>query len=345
MSFSNTFDPVPSNGLKSGTSVSNREDLLDVLTILAPEETPVLSSASKSKANSTFVEWTVDKLEDPQTAGIAEGADVNQFTDKFASRARLGNFVQKFRRDYLVSDLQEAVDSVGPAKVAQAEAKAIRELKRDIEATLCSNNDRSAENGAGTPYKMRGLSKWISTSPGDDVPSDYSTDSAAIHATGNNPLTETAFNEIVTEIFKKTGNVNNLTLFADTGLRRHISDFARFGEAGISSTTVTGSTRQVNMQSGQAEIKLGVDLYQSDHGIVSIVNGNPECMTNAITGAEEGEAGLLLNPEMYGVAELIPMGSTRLPNMGGGERGFVDCALTVLMKHPQAHGKIDSYDA
>ena len=36
----------------------------------------------------------------------------------------------------MVSDLQEAVDSVGPAKIAQAEAKAIREIKRDIEATL-----------------------------------------------------------------------------------------------------------------------------------------------------------------------------------------------------------------
>lgn len=343
MAFSNTFDPVPSNGLKQGTSISNREDLLDVLTILAPEETPVLSSASKSKANSTFVEWTVDKLDAPSTTGIAEGADVTTFTDKFASRARLGNFVQKFRRDYLVSDLQEAVDSVGPAKVAQAEAKAIRELKRDIEATLVSNNDRSAENGSGTPYKLRGLSKWISTSPGSDVPSDYQTSTNAIAETGDGSLTETDFNAIVTEIFRKTGSVNNLTLFADTGLRRHISDFARFADANGAGSS---SLRQVNMDNGEASIKLGVDLYQSDHGIISIVNGNPDCMKASITGAEaDGEAGLLLNPEFYGVAELIPMGSTRLPNLGGGERGFVDCALTLLMKHPQAHGKIDSYTA
>ena len=346
MAFSNTYDPVPSNGLKSGTSVSNREDLLDVLTILAPEETPVLSSAQKSKANSTFVEWTVDKLAAPSTDGITEGADVTSFTDKFAERARLGNFVQKFRRDYLVSDLQEAVDSVGPAKVAQAEAKAIRELKRDIEATIVSNNDRKAENGAGQPYKLRGLSKWISTSPGDDVPSDYRTDTAAIAETSDGALTETDFNAIITEIFKKTGNVNNLTLFADTGLRRHISDYARFGATYAENGAGTESLRRVNLNSGEATIKLGVDLYQSDHGIVSIVNGNPDCMKASITGAEsDGEAGLLLNPEFYGVAELIPMGSTRLPNLGGGERGFVDCALTVLMQHPQAHGKIDSFDA
>jgi len=342
MAFSNTYDPVPSNGLKSGTSVSNREDLLDVLTILAPEETPILSSSAKSKANSTFVEWTVDKLAAPNTDGIAEGADVTSFTDKFADRARLGNFVQKFRRDYLVSDLQEAVDSVGPAKVAQAEAKAIRELKRDIEATLASNNDRAAENGAGQPYKLRGLGKWLSATPGDDVPSDYRTDAAAIHQNADGALTETDFNAILTEIFKKTGNVENLTLVADTALRRHVSDYARFADAAGAGSS---SLRKVNLDNGEATIKLGVDLYQSDHGIVSIVNANPDTFTNSITGFEAGEGGYLINPEYVGIAELIPMGSTRLPNLGGGERGFVDCALTLLMKHPQAHGKIETIDA
>ena len=112
MSFSDTYDPTKSVLSAPGSAVSNREDLTDVLSILAPEETPVLSSASKQKASSTFVEWTVDSLADVSTAGVSEGADVTSFTDKFSGRARLGNYTQKFRRDYMVSDLQEAVDSV-----------------------------------------------------------------------------------------------------------------------------------------------------------------------------------------------------------------------------------------
>ena len=131
MSFSGTFDTT-----NPGSAVSNREDLTDVLTILAPEETPVLSSAAKSKASATYVEWTVDSLASPTTTGVSEGADVTSFTDKFSNRARLGNYIQKFRRDYMVSDLQNAVDSVGPAKIAQAEAKAVREIKRDIESCI-----------------------------------------------------------------------------------------------------------------------------------------------------------------------------------------------------------------
>ena len=108
MSFANTFDPTRTPLTASGPGAGNREDLTDVLTILAPEETPVLSSLNKQSASSTFVEWTVDSLSAPSTAGVAEGADVTAFTDQFAGRARLGNYTQKFRRDYMVSDMQEA---------------------------------------------------------------------------------------------------------------------------------------------------------------------------------------------------------------------------------------------
>jgi hypothetical protein len=52
------------------------------------------------------------------------------------------------------------------------------------------------------------------------------------------------------------------------------------------------------------------------------------------------DSGYLVNPDYYGVAELIGLGSTRLPNLGGGERGYVDTTLTLLVNHPGAHGKI-----
>ena len=327
MSFTNTFDTT-----NTGSAVSNREDLTDVLTILAPEETPILSSADKKKASSTFVEWTVDSLAAPSTSGISEGADVTAFTDQFAGRAKLGNRVQKFRRDYMVSDMQEAVDSVGPAKIAQAEAKAIRELKRDIEATLASANTQATENGAGTANALGGLGDWIQNAAGSgNVPAAFQTPAASVVDAGAT-LSESEFNGLITSIFGVTGSTNNLMLIADTTLRSDISDFAR------TTASATDNVRSVNYDGNSGEIKLSVDLYQSDHGIVSIVNGNPDCMPTQ--GGTAGMMGYLVNPEYYGVHELIPMGSTRLPNLGGGERGFVDCALTLGVYHPGAHGKI-----
>ena len=334
MSFSNTFDTT-----NTGSGVSNREDLTDVLTILAPEETPILSSANKQRATATNVEWTVDSLSAPSTAGISEGADVTAFTDQFAGRAKLGNRVQKFRRDYMVSDLQEAVDSVGPAKIAQAEAKAIRELKRDIEATLAGAQDSAIENGAGVANALRGLGKWLESTANTggagapaDVPATFRTPAGSIADVTDDVFAESELNALITSIFTVTGSTDNLMLIADTALRSDISDFARV------SAGATENIRSVNYDGNSGSIKLSVDLYQSDHGIVSIVNGNPDCMPTQ--AGQAGMSGYLVNPEYYGVHELIPMGSTRLPNLGGGERGFVDCALTLGVYNPGAHGKI-----
>ena len=331
MAFSNTFDTT-----NQGSAVSNREELSDVLTILAPEETPVLSSASKKKSSATFTEWTVDALSAPSTAGVTEGADVTAFTDKFAGRARLGNYVQKFRRDFMVSDLQDAVESVGPAKIAQAEAKAIRELKRDVEATLIGTQDRSIEDGAGTAYGLRGLGDWIDSAGPSDVPADFRTPASSIYdiSGAGTAFSEADLNDLISSIYRETGNSNNLMLVADTGLRRTIADFARIGGAS------GDSVRTVNYDGNKAEIKLSVELYQSDHGMVSIVNMNPDTAPATLAGGTDYNDGYLINPEYYGVHELIPMGSTRLPNLGGGERGFCDCTLTLGVYQPQAHGKI-----
>ena len=335
MAFSNTFTTLP------GSASSNREDLTDILSILAPEETPILSGASRKKATNVSFEWTLDKLDDPSATGVAEGADVSTFTDAFASRERTSNFVQKFRRDYMVSDLQEATDSVGPAKLAQAEAKSIRELKRDIELALAGTDNKQVGTGGNTPdpYLTAGLGAFVDDNPPAGlVPSGFETPGSSVFTgTAQDPFTEAEFNDLISSIYRQTGNVDSLVLIADTGLRRVISDFARIGGS------ATENVRSVTYDGGSATIKLSVELYQSDHGIVSIINGNPACMP-ASTGTTTTAFGYLVNPEYYGVHELIPMGSTRLPNQGGGERGYVDCVLGLGVYHPQAHGKIEAID-
>jgi hypothetical protein len=332
MALSNTYEASPS------ANVSNREDLSDILTILAPEETPVLSSLAKTRASAVQYEWTVDKLAAVSTAGISEGVDVTSYDDEFTDRVRLGNYTQKFRRAYQVSDLQEAVDSVGPAKFAQAESKALRELKRDIEATLLSDNEQSVEDGSGSnPYKLRGLGKWIQNGAQalNPVPATYRTPAESVYDISlSGAFTETAMNNIITSIYRVSGAMDGLTLVADTALRRIISDFARLDPDGDGAGT---SIRNVNYNGESASIKLSVELYQSDHGIVSIVNMNPDCSPDTTNK----NRGYFLNPEYASIAELIPVGSTVLPNMGGGERGYVDCALTLAVHHPGAHGKVE----
>jgi hypothetical protein len=235
----------------------------------------------------------------------------------------------------MVSDLQEAVDSVGPAKIAQAEAKAIRELKRDVEATIAGTQDSATEDGAGTANALRGLGDWLDGAAGG-VPATFQTPADSIYTTTEANATafsESALNGIISSIFRVTGSASNLMLVADTGLRQVIADFAR------TTSSATDNVRSVNYDGNSGTIKLSVDLYESDHGVVSIVNQNPDCAPNFGGNTTTG-SGYIVNPEYYGIHELIPMGSTRLPNLGGGERGFVDCALTLGVYHPGAHGVI-----
>lgn len=322
MAFSNTFDTT-----SPGSAALNREDLHDAITQLAPSETPVLSSAEKFKCNATYVEWGVDKLSAPTTTAVAEGADVSNFDDKFENVARLGNYVHKLRRSYRVSDLQQAVSSVGPQDIARAELKAVKELKRDAEAALIGTQDRAAENGAGTAYTMRGLGDWLDSSGPADVPAAYRTPSDSIHSSGT--FTETILNRMVTSIYRVSGVTNSLTLVADTALRRAITDFAR-------ADTITGAVRQNDNSYLNNMIKLAVGVYQSDHGLVTIVDMNPDCSPDTTNK----DVGYLVNPEYYAVGELISLGSTRLPNLGGGERGYVDWTGTLKVSHPGAHGVI-----
>jgi len=329
MSISATYQPsAPTAKSGQGSAISNREDLSNELAILAPEETPLLSLASKGKASATYSEWTVDNLGAPVTTGVSEASDVTSFSDKFADRARLGNYIQLMRRDYMVSNLQQAVTSVGPANIAQAEAKSMREIKRDIEATIASDNEMSVENGAGTPYGMRGLGKWIqSTAQATNaVPAAYRTPSGSILSAAPS---ESTFNGVIGSIFSRNGEMNSLTLVADVALRRVISGFTR------ATPSSAGVTYHVNQEATSKAITLAVNVYDSDFGLVKIVNGNPACMPTTTGGV-----GYIINPKYLGFNTLIPMGATRLENQGGGERGFIDVAGTLVVKHPQAHGKI-----
>jgi hypothetical protein len=228
----------------------------------------------------------------------------------------------------MVSDFQQAVSSVGPANDAQAEAKALRELNRDVEATLCSTNDRSAENGAGTPYALRGLGDWIDSAGPSDVPSEYRTPSASIHASGT--FTETVLNNLITSIYREVGSNQNMTLVADTALRRVITGFAR------TEGTTTAKSYFITQSADAKKITFSVSVYDSDYGVVSVVNMNPDCAPDTTNK----DYGYLINPQYLGFAELIPLGSTKLEDQGGGERGYVDMTGTLLVKHPQAFGKI-----
>jgi len=310
-------------------TAGNREDLTDILTILEPESTPLTSLASKKKATGTFFEWQVDSLSVSSFAGVSEGEDVQSFTNQAANRTRLGNYVQKLRRSFMVSDLQQLVDTAGVSnEYANAESKAVRELKRDFEAAICSSQDRQAEAGAGTPYKTRGMFKWLGVGgQPSDVPADFQNVANDTTAT----QTETTFNTVLQELYEANGMPGGqLTLIAGPSLKSQISDFSR----AIASVQ---STYQVTQTAESKKITLSVNLYDGDFGTVAIV---PSVFLLRTSGSAtvDGDAGLLIDPEYVSVFNLKAESRSELEDQGGGQRGYADLIAGISCDSPKAHG-------
>ena len=307
----------------------NRESLLDIITILEPESTPLTSLANKLNATGTFNEVMVDDLSTASFDGVNEGEDVTSFDNKAANRARIGNYVQKFRRTYAVSDIQEIVDTAGVAsEFANAESKAVREIKRDMEAAFCSSQDRQADSGAGAPYKTRGMFKFLGVG---GQPSDIPAFARNVANDTTGTQTEATFNSVLQELYEANGMPGGqLTLIAGPTLKKEISDFAR-------QTPGAGFAYQVTQPAESKKITLTVSTYEGDFGVVNIL---PSTLLLRTSGSAtiDGDAGLLLDPEYVAIHTLKAESNSELENQGGGRRGFCDVIAGLACHSPKAHG-------
>ena len=313
----------------SYNTAGNREDLTSIISVLEPESTPFVSMMKKANATGTFVEWQADKLSIPDFDGVNEGEDVSSFKNQAEDRTRLGNYVQKFRDTFQVSDIQQLVDTAGVAsEFANAESKAVRNVKRSIESAFCSAQDRQAEAGSGTPYKTRGLLKWLgSGGQPSDVPASYQ--SVANDTTGTQ--TEATFNTVLQELYQANGMPGGqLTLIAGPSLKQEISNFSR-------QLAAANGTYVVNQDAESRKITLTVNLYEGDFGNVAIV---PSLFVNRTSGSDtvDADAGLLVDPEYVGMHSLKAESATELEDQGGGRRGFVDVIAGLACYAPKAHG-------
>ena len=325
MAFGNTYDTT-----SPGSGVGNREDLSDVVSILEPEQTPIYSRASKATAKATNPEWTLDKLKDPSTGagGVSEGDDVIAFSDQHAGKARVFNYVQKFQDTWQVTDFQNAVSSAGGANatsVASAKAKAMRNVKRFVEYAINSDNGRQAEDGSGTsPYLMSGLGDSL-LNTNADYPAAYR--NLAAQDVTDATTTETELNAILLSIFRQSGAAERLTCFASTARRQQISNFTR------TEGTTTPTPYTVNEDATSKKVTFAVNLFDSDFGLMSIVNSNPDC-------EQATDRAYILNMAYIKVLSLVGMSSYELEDQGGGQRGYVKCIESVANLFPRAHAVI-----
>ena len=116
-------------------AVGNKEDVSDIITNIAPTETPLYSKIGRTKATQVIHEWLEDDLGDAEQNAQPEGYTYS--TVNADPRTRLHNYTQIMHKGVHVTDTQEAVLHYGlRSEIAYQMSKKLKELAFDCEKAL-----------------------------------------------------------------------------------------------------------------------------------------------------------------------------------------------------------------
>lgn len=227
----------------------NKEDLNDVIAMLAADRAPMFNKFAKTKASATLHEWVEDKLRD-----AASNAQVEGKTFTYASArtdVRKSNSCQILDAEYFVSGTQQAVDKVGAKDELKRNLEnAMKELARDAEYTACAT--AAAVTGTTAAARVaKGFYQMVATA-------NVVTNSATA------TLTESLFNDLLQKVYT---NANPDIAVVNGTLKRAISKFA----------TVTGRNTEVK----NGKLPSSVATYDSDFGLIEILL-DPQMGTKAV---------------------------------------------------------------
>jgi hypothetical protein len=143
-------------------AVGEREDLSDIIYSISPTDTPFMSNVGKNKATAVYHEWQTDALAAAASDNHQVEGDEVAFNAMTAT-TRVGNRTQISRKAVIVSGTLDSVSKAGRNnELAYQISKASKELKRDMESSLCANN--SPVVGSDTAAReLAGLAGWIQT--------------------------------------------------------------------------------------------------------------------------------------------------------------------------------------
>jgi hypothetical protein len=229
-------------GLMTYQDAARREDLIDVIGDVSPDDNPLTTMLGTSTAKGTYHEWLEDYIARPTSvASSAEGATTT-YSD-LTQPSRRGNFTHIISQSFRVTGTERAVSVAGMGDpFAYQKAKALRTWKNKFEFNLLRATNASGSSGVART--MAGVQAVITT-----------------HVTARQSgtsLAEDMFNEAFQDVWADVGNeyVPDLVLVPG-GLKRKISSFT------------AGSTRYV--QAEDKRLTRPVMVYESDFGVHRIM--------------------------------------------------------------------------
>jgi len=309
---------APTNTVTTLISVGNREDLSDVISRVAPEETPLISNIGTQKVSAIYSEWQTETLAaaDPTNAQL-EGDDIGTFSAGNLT-TRVGNYCQIYRKDFLVSRTEEVVNKAGrSSEIARQKTLKGLEMRRDEEARYIGNYASVAESGA-TTRKSASLQAWITTNDSRGAGGSDGGFSGGIVAAATNG-TQRTFTEVLVKTVLSTAFESGGRPSLGFMKAAHKQQFAAF--TGIADIRVNANPGKM------ANIIAGADMYTSDFGNITLVP-HPYEITRAC---------LFVDPDKVKVGVLDGVKSKRLADTGDSEKYMMTKESTLVVLNEKAH--------
>lgn len=288
------------SAVKTYDAVGNREDLTDVIAVVARDETPIYSGVEKVKAKAVLHEWQTDALTTGQANSAIEGADFS-FT-LAGARTRIHNHTQIFTKSVEVSGSQQSVDVAGlEDEYAYQLEKRMKEIATDIEKALITGTGNSGASGIAR--ELTGLLAFVAT--------NVETGSGG----GNEALTESMYNDLLQTIYSAGGRPD--TTYVNGFQKRKISAFA------------SNSQRYFTVDA-EGELKNSISVYESDFGRQRI----------ELDPFMDADKVLAVQKDLVKVAVLRGIKHIDVATVGDAKRGALVGELTLELRNELGCGKI-----
>lgn len=329
-----------------------REELADLIALVDAKDTPVTSMAKKgSKPGNTLFRWQADSLPTPKTTGTVDGTDVTAYENYVKDgiktyRAELSNYVQIFRRAVRVSPLTQDIATVAGVRdeLANNVAKGIQGLKRDMEASVCSDNSAQADNGS-VPYLTRGLDRWLKAANSGDqdstlpINANFQTPTANRNTTATTAtMTEADVQNILTGIYTQTGQFRDFDAVVGTSLKRAFTNLV-FTSGSSGSAETRTAVRTFNRDAEASSYISSVDVFEGDFGKLRL---HPSHFLKVSSGVGNTHVGYVIPFDLMEIRYGGNVASvTALPNAGGGEARLIEAVAGLCVYNPLAFGVFD----
>lgn len=287
---------------------ANREDLLDIITIVSPVDTPLFTMLRKTKVSNVQTEWLTDLLDTAGSNAVAEGSAAS--FQNTTARTRLLNYTQISREAYDVSDTQRAVNPAGiKDELRYQMGKALKQWKRDVEYDIVNGNTASA----ASTRCARGMFRWMD---------GFSSNTGNATSTTAN-LQEADLNAALRRVWV-TGGMCDYVICTATQKGQISSNFA--GSTNSRRTIPLSENTVVNV----------VDFYMSDFGNVKVLP-HRWFHSAAVGSVDNQRRTAVIQSDKWLIGFLRPPKNIPLAKVGSSERAMVEGEWTLICLHPSAN--------